>query len=136
MNTPPAWTTTAYEKYDSSTTTPTNVGTSTVWTAQATDSNGEPYYLLVCMSSSTPIAIGGQPPVCGGGSTDQWAISALTPSGTFAEVSTTTQVSWNERNPWYAYICDSNAGDPSCNDVITSYSIHYTKLYEGSPPPL
>ncbi len=129
LNTPPAWTTTAYEKYDSSTTTPTNVGTSTVWTAQATDSNGEPYYLLVCMSSSTPIAIGGQPPVCGGGSTDQWAISALTPSGTFAEVSTTTQVSWNERNPWYAYICDSNAGDPSCNDIM------YNGLDDGTADP-
>ncbi len=114
LNTPPVWTVTARELYPSATSTPTNTGTSTVWVATATDSNGEDYYLLICKSSSTPTPTASGAPVCGGGPTDQWAVSASTASGAQAQAATTTQESWSESNDWYGYVCDANAGSPRC----------------------
>lgn len=125
LNTPPTWTLTARELFPSATTSPTNAGTSTWWTAQATDSNSEQYYLLICKSSSTPTADAGLQPVCGG--TGQWAISALTNSGTNAVVSTTTQDAWASKNDWYAYICDANPSEPACNPAM------YNGLHEAGP---
>lgn len=125
LNTPPTWDLTARELYASATTSPTNAGTSTVWIAQASDSNGEDYYLLICKSSSTPTPTAGGAPVCGGGSTDQWAVSTSTVSGTQARAATTTDNSWARNNDWYAYICDSNAGTPRCNDA------QYNGLHES-----
>jgi len=125
LNTPPAWTVTARELYASATTTPTNSGTSTVWTATASDSNGENYYLLVCKASSTPTPNASAAPTCGGGLSNQWGVSASTVSGNAATVSTTTTESMPEKNDWYAYICDGNAGSPRCNATM------YNGLHEA-----
>lgn len=125
LNTPPTWDVTAREQFASATTTPTNSGTSTRWTATATDSNGEDYYLLVCKSSSTPIAAANNAPSCGGGSSDLWAVSGPTTSGSPAYAATTTQESWAESNDWYAYVCDGNAGSPRCTDEM------YNGLHEA-----
>jgi hypothetical protein len=127
LNTPPTWTMTARELYPSATTTPTNSASSTVWVAAGSDSNAENYYLLICKSSSTPVAVPSAAPVCGGGGIDQWAVSASTASGAQAQVSTTTQESWAESNDWYAYICDANAGSPRCT------SQQYNGLHEVGP---
>lgn len=118
VNTPPAWTENASEYWPSATSTPTNSGSTTRWTAIGTDSNLENYYLLICKSSSTPTAVDGAAPVCGGGGINQWSVSTSTISGTRAFAATTTAESWAERNDWYAYICDSTAGDPRCNAIM------------------
>ncbi len=118
LNQPPQWTETAREYYPSSTSTPTNSGTSTVWTAIGTDSNSENYYLLICKSSSTPTAQSLAAPACGGGTTDLWGVSTSTISGQRAFVSTTTTNDWAEKNDWYAYICDYNEGSPRCNAAM------------------
>lgn len=125
LNQPPQWTESAREFWASATSTPTNSGSTTVWTAIATDSNSEDYYLLICMSSSTPTPTQDGAPVCGGGGTDQWAVSASTVSGARATVSTTTNEAWAEKNDWYAYICDKNSGSPRCNDIM------YNGLHEA-----
>ncbi len=125
LNTPPTWIITARELYASATTTPTNSGTSTVWTATASDSNGEDYYLLICKSSSTPVATAGDAPVCGGGAVDQWAVSGNIASGAQAQTSTTTLNGWSESNDWYGYVCDGNAGSPRCS------SSQYNGLHES-----
>ncbi len=125
LNTPPAWIVTARELYASATSTPTNSGTSTVWVATANDSNGEDYYLLICKASSTPTPTAGGAPVCGGGSTNQWAVSTSTISNTQAQVSTTTSEAFAEKNDWYAYVCDGNAGSPRCNAAM------YNGLHES-----
>lgn len=117
LNTPPSWDVLAYELFESSIASPTNAGTSTWWTASASDSNGEDWYLLVCKSSSTPTAAVGAP-TCGGGSTDQWIVSGPVASGGTAIVSTTTQDAWAESNAWFAYICDGNLGSPRCNESM------------------
>ncbi len=124
LNTPPAWTVTARESVASATSTPTNSGDTVTWTAVGTDSNGEDYYLLICKSSSTPTPSAG-PPVCGGGTTDIWAVSTSTLSGSVASVSTTTAESWAETNAWYGYICDNNPGSAECNPTM------YNGLHEG-----
>ena len=126
LNTAPSWTVTARELYASATSTPTNSGTSTVWTATASDSNSEDWYLLICKSSSTPTpGSGGAAPTCGGGGTDQWAVSAAITSDTAGTAATTTQEAWAESNDWYAYICDSNPGSPQCNGIM------YNGLHEA-----
>jgi hypothetical protein len=134
LNTPPDWVVFAYEQTPSSTTTPTNSESAVTWTATAFDNNGETYYLLICKSSSTPTFPGPLPsntvPQCGGGTTDQWAVSAPTPSNTAAVVSTTTQEAWvtaSESFDWFGYICDSNIGVPRCNAGM------YNGLHEPSP---
>jgi len=131
LNTPPDWTLTARELYASATNTPTNAGTSTVFTAIATDNNSEDYLLLVCKSSSTPThpyMPGSPTPQCGGGLSDQWGISATTSSAAEARLTLPVTALDDENNPWYAYICDINAGSPQCNNVM------YNGLHEPGAP--
>lgn len=136
LNTPPSWSVFAYEQVASATTTPTNSGLSVTWTGTASDNNAENYFLLICKSSSTPqhpfVAPDKEIPQCGGGSADQWALSASTASDVAATVSTTTVEQWvvdagREYFPWYAYICDANEGDPECSPAM------YNGLHEPGP---
>lgn len=115
LNTPPLWTVDAEESPESSTSTPTNSGDAVTWVATGTDSNGEDYYLLICKSSSTPTGNPSAAPDCGGGGSDQWAVSIATASGAQASASYTTDETDVEVNEWFAYICDGNAGSPECN---------------------
>ena len=119
LNIPPIWTQDAQELFASATNTPTNVGSTTVWTAIGTDANAEDYYLLICGGTSTsPNA--GSPPNCG--TATQIGVSALTNSGITATVTRTALVSDPEETDWVGWICDTNAGQPSCNASSTGQS--------------
>ena len=115
LNTPPVWTTDAQEEYESSTTIPTNVGTSSQWIATGTDSNGENYYLLICKTGSAPTANSGAAPTCNGGISNTWALSPSTASGSQARAATTTLEAFPESNAWFAWICDGNGSLAQCN---------------------
>lgn len=117
LNTPPQWTVDAEELAGSSTSTPTNAGDAVTWVAIATDSNSEPYYLLICSTSATPTPNASAAPNCNTPS-NQWAVSGTTTSGTQASVSTTTTAVMAEINAWFAWICDFNATSPQCNQTF------------------
>lgn len=119
LNTPPAFTVDAYEYFSSSTTTPTNVGTSTWWTGTAVDSNGENYFLLICNNGSAPTAVASGPPECNGGSSNRFARSATTTSGQAAFATRVALAGDAESNAWFAFVCDSNAGTPRCENSYT-----------------
>lgn len=122
LNTPPQWTVDAQEQVGSSTTTPTNSGTPVRWVATATDSNGAPYFLLICSTNAAPTAnpaasqlvLGTAPPNCASTST-RWAVSPAAASGAQATAATTTLEAWSESNDWYAWICDDDPVNPRCN---------------------
>ncbi len=118
LNTPPNWATDAQELFPSSTATPTNVGTSTWWTAVGDDTNGENYFLLICGGASTaPDARENNSPVCVGPST-QLAVSATTTDNTVAYASRVALDGDAESTDWYAWICDASngtAGTAKCN---------------------
>lgn len=126
LNTPPAFTLNAYEVTESSTSTPTNSGSAIQWRAIGTDSNGAPYFLLVCNTNASPTAnaapgigsLGTVPPSCGGGAT-RWAVSPGTASGVAVTISTTTtEISpFGERQNWFAWVCDDDPFNPRCNNV-------------------
>jgi hypothetical protein len=126
LNTPPSFTINAYEVTESSTTTPTNSGDNIVWTALGSDSNGAPYFLLVCDSNATPTAkaatssgsLGTAAPECDAGAT-QWGVSPATPSDSYATVTrATTEIApFAESNDWYAWVCDDDPFNPRCNNV-------------------
>ncbi len=115
INTPPSWTVDAQESPESSTSSPTNVGAITGWVATATDANNEPYYLLICATSSAPTPNSSAPPTCAGGSSWQWAVSPLTSSAQQAYATRTALQADPEANNWWAFICDHTASDPRCN---------------------
>ncbi len=117
LNTPPEWAVDAQEYIESSTSSPTNVGDNVVWIGTATDSNAEPYYLLLCKSSSTPTPNVSAAPVCGGGAGNQWGVSSLTAANVQATTTYTALVGDPESNPWFAWICDQNTANPKCNSV-------------------
>lgn len=124
LNTPPQWDVFAFEEIESSTTTPTNSGSQIAWVGTASDSNSQPYFLIVCSSSATPTAraasgystLGSMPPYCNATST-LWAVSASTTSGLQARAATTTTESYSEVNVWYAWVCDDDPVNPRCNNV-------------------
>ena len=88
----------------SSVATPTIAGNDVVFTATATDSNSDQYYLAICKSDAiTPN--NNQAPECTGGS---WAISPVTDSGSQASVTYTTSSGDAETNAWYGFVCDKN----------------------------
>lgn len=145
LNTPPAWTVDAQESPESSIANPTNVGTINGWTATATDANNEPYYLLICATSSAPTPNPGAPPTCAGGSGWQWAVSPLTTSGSEAYATRTAQAADAEANNWWAFICDHNNEDPRCNSqsrqgsgntaspFVVNHRPNFTAFIDDSP---
>lgn len=120
LNTPPAWTASTTEEFESSSDNPTNVGSEVSWVAVGTDSNSEDYYLLICSNNNAPTPGSASAPSCDGGI--QWAVSTATISGTQARAATTTLDAWSESNVWYGWICDGNAGTPRCSTLSTQGS--------------
>jgi hypothetical protein len=114
-NVAPTWTVDAQEVVESSISSPTNVGDNVSWEAVADDINGDNYYLLICITSSTPTAHNGGAPDCAGGASYQWAVSTGSATGTTSTATYTTQSSDAENNVWYAFICDGSAGGALCN---------------------
>lgn len=114
LNTPPQWTVDAEELIESSTTTPTNAGDVVSWVAVGTDSNADPYWLLICKTSANPTARSNNSPICDATS-NQWSVSPTTTSATQATAATTTLDSFVEVNAWFAWICDADLTTPRCN---------------------
>ncbi|MCA9357674.1 hypothetical protein KC902_00245 [Candidatus Kaiserbacteria bacterium] len=132
LNTPPQFTLNAHEQTESSTSTPTNSGDQIVWNAIGEDSNGAPYFLLICSTNASPTAnqaadagsLGTAPPDCGVGAT-QWAVSTSTTSGAVATAATTTTEAapFAEIQEWYAWVCDDDPFNPRCNNIpVQGYS--------------
>ncbi len=120
LNTPPQWVASSTELIESSVTNPTNSGNVVSWRAVATDPNQPNYYLLICSTTNAPSSTNGGAPRCNGGV--QWGVSAPTPVGTEATVSTTTsEVSpFVYSNNWYGWICDNDAVNARCNSTFTN----------------
>lgn len=124
LNTPPDWTVDAEESPESSTLYPTNSGDVLSWTATANDSNGAPYFLLICSSAASPTANanvgtpGTAAPTCDGGISNQWAVSTGTVNNLEATAATTTLEAFSESNIWYAWVCDDDSVNPRCNDAF------------------
>lgn len=120
LNTPPYWSTLAYEVVESSTSTPTNSDDQVQWTGQATDYNNEDYWMLICSNSATPTpGTSVVEPTCGAGATT-WGVSTVTSSGAFATVATTTTEAFSEQNDWYAWICDAIDLNSRCNATYST----------------
>ena len=128
LNTPPQWVTLAYEQFESSSSTPTNSGSTTIWAALADNSGNAPYFLIVCSTSATPtpnaavslLVLGTAPPTCNGGV--QWGVSTATVNLTTARVSTTTTETGaftGEVLNWYAWVCDDDPVNPRCNNTYS-----------------
>jgi hypothetical protein len=119
LNTPPAWTVGVQESAPgSATTTPTNAGAVLSFTATATNGTADPYWLIICSASSTPVAHTASPPTCSSGF--QWAISATTTSASSTIAATTTVATApfnNENNAWYGYVCNADPTGGLCNPV-------------------
>jgi len=144
LNTPPLFTVDPTEVIPSSTTTPTNSGDDIQWTAVGTDSNGAPYFLLVCSTNATPTAneaadagsLGTEAPDCGIGAT-QWAVSTSTVSGQVAFAATTTidaatPSQFGEDNDWFAWVCDDDPVQAECN-LIPSQGLFGPGASSSSP---
>lgn len=151
LNTPPEFTLNAYESPDSSTSTPTNSGDNVQWAAIAVDSNGAPYFLLICETNASPTAasstlvngLGTAAPSCATG-VKQWGVSAAASSGEMAIVATTTteggQFSTTTTNNWYAWVCDDDPVSPRCNNITvqgpTSTTASSSPFHVNSRPVL
>ena len=96
----------------SSSTTPTNVGSSVLFSASATDTQSEDYYLAVCKTNSIT-ANNGTAPTCATNQT--LCVSSATASGSSAVCSYTTSVGDVESNAWYAFVCDGNSSYALCS---------------------
>ncbi|KKU79041.1 MAG: hypothetical protein UY04_C0019G0010 [Parcubacteria group bacterium GW2011_GWA2_47_7] len=130
LNTPPQWNSAygdAQEAVGSSTTTPTNVLQAVNWIANAYDSSGDNYYLLICKTSGAPTPVDSGAPECNGGAGNRWARSAATASNaTSTAATTTTEGSGSqflaEFNDWYAFICDNASVTASCQPTYKTGS--------------
>jgi len=128
LNTPPQWLALATEEFESSSSTPTNSGTSISWVGLADNSGNAPYFLIVCSGTATPtpaaaaslLVLGTAPPSCVGGT--QWGVSTATVASTVARVATTTtQIApfAGEVLPWFAWVCDDDPVNPRCNNTFS-----------------
>ena len=136
LNTPPNWTVDAQELVESSVTKPTNAGTAISWTALATDSNNDNYYLLICKTNAAPTAHSSAVPTCGGGNGNQWAVSGSIASGASSTAATTTTEAFAESNVWFAWVCDGNTSLPLCNAVAKQGSGLTASPFIVNHPPI
>lgn len=120
LNTPPTFVENPQENPGSSTSTPTNTGSNVTWATVASDSSGDDYYLLICMTSGAPTPNISAAPSCSGGIANRWAVSARTVSGVQATAATTTLENFAEFNDWYAWVCDHQANGPACSSPAMS----------------
>ncbi len=95
----------------SSQTTPTSVGANVTFTATATDSNLDTYYLAICKTNSITANNGFLPPTC---NDDSWCVSDPTNPGDEATCSYAASSSDQGTNAWYAFVCD-NSGASLCS---------------------
>jgi hypothetical protein len=89
---------------------PTNAGGNVTFTATATDTEADNYYLAICKTNAVT-AVNNSAPTCDGGS---WAISSSTASGAQASVTYTTSAGNSASNAWYAFVCDNSIAS-SCS---------------------
>lgn len=101
-NSTPTFTVQPYETVTSSTSSPTNVGTTVTFTATGTDGNDDNYYLAICKSNSIT-ANNEAVPTCDGGN---WCISSSTSSASSTNCGYGTLAGDAESNEWYAFVCD------------------------------
>ena len=104
-NSAPTFSVQTYEFTTSSTTSPTNVGSTVTFSATASDGNNENYYLIVCTSASVT-ANNNAAPTC---DVDTWCVSGSTASGSPASCDYGTLMADDETNEWYSYVCDHSA---------------------------
>lgn len=118
-NSDPEWTVNASESPDSTGASPTNVGDEVYFTAEASDPNGEQWYLAICKVSGAPTPATDGPPTCNGGAGNNWVVCGPydddhTIGAT--ECGYTTLIGDAESKAWYGYICDKHAGEAGlCN---------------------
>ncbi|MFA7287084.1 MAG: peptidoglycan-binding protein, partial [Patescibacteria group bacterium] len=92
-------------------TTPTNVGSAVTFTATATDTDANQYYLAICKTDAVTVGSDAAP-TCDGGS---WAVSTATNSGSQSSVTYTALTGDSESNAWYAFVCDKVASGALCS---------------------
>jgi hypothetical protein len=110
-NSAPGFTVAVAESPASDSTTPTNDGSNVTFTATATDSNNENYYLAICKTDAIT-AVNDAAPTCDGGN---WCVSTSTTSGSQANCAYTAQSGDAESNAWFAFVCDGNTSAASCS---------------------
>ncbi len=84
---------------------PTTVGNDVTFTATATDTESDNYYLAICKTDAVT-AVNNGAPTCDGGN---WCISSSTASASGATCAHTTTGGDTGNNNWYAFVCDHNS---------------------------
>jgi len=148
-NAAPAFTTGPAESPASTTTNPTTPGNDVTFTATATDSNGQNYYLTVCSVAGITASTTGAG-TCSGTDAKEYCHSSSTASGSQASCAYTTLTSADAgypdpyTNPWYAYVCDADGTAPSCSSAgqgtgdsgspfIVNHAPSFTAISNDSP---
>lgn len=104
-NSAPSFSVQTHEVITSSSTTPTNVGTTVTFSGTASDGNNEDYYLIVCKTAAVTAHNNGAP-TCNVGT---WCVSGSTTSGQPASCGYGTLQTDPEINNWYSYACDHSS---------------------------
>lgn len=112
----------------SSTTYPTNEGTSVTFTGTGNDSNNDDYYLIVCDSDEVS-ANNSAAPDCGSGTLI--CVSDATTDETAATCSKSTTGISAETVNWYSYVCDHNSSSICSIASTTSHGGTHAEL--GTP---
>lgn len=112
-NAAPAFTAGPSESPATSTTDPISSGGVVTFSATASDSNGQDYYLTVCNSAGIT-AHANSAGTCTG---TEYCHSNVTISGTATSCTYTTSGSDSYSNPWFAYVCDGDTGAASCSSA-------------------
>lgn len=116
-----------------STTVPAAIGAVITYSATATDSNAESYYLLICRTDSATSGSGGSAPTCAASQT--LCTSTITASGTQASCTYTTDMeddAWS--NAWYAFVCDNNSTSAACSASSQGTGDSGSPLYVNHAP--
>lgn len=115
-----------------STTAPAAIGAVITYSATATDSNAESYYLLICRTNSATPGSGGSAPTCAASQT--LCTSTVTASGTGTSCTYTTVVGDAWSNAWYAFVCDNNSTSAACSASSQGTGDSGSPLYVNHAP--
>lgn len=110
--------------------TPTHVANNVIFSADVTDVQEDPFWLLVCKNNLAPVV--GSPPECNGGANNRWAISPLTGNGVTAFANYQAQLGDPEVNVWYAFACDNSgcsAASQGAGDNGSPFNVNHPPVF-------
>jgi hypothetical protein len=122
-NAPPTFNGFPAEVPASTSTSPVNIGYPIGFSTQASDVEGNSFYLIICDAPGVTASTTGGAPTCTGHTLCVSGLTGIASAASCTDASVVDPISLggsdDEMQDWYAYVCDNHATEGACSDTYS-----------------